>query len=225
MTIVPLKPWAYGPFEVLMHAEMHHRTGEDLGRRIAMIGFDNAIEVAITTYLSLHPIQGGNRRYAKADVEAWLQNFHTKVDCFFHECSARAITSSAKKDEIVWFHDVRDGQYHNGGAAVPQRRELDGVRAAAIEVFGVLFDQADVLAALEEHIAAMAPLPPPPRKDDHDRLIDNEYSKIDVCGQPEYVSDVLYALDPNRYREIALELGENVEPPQTDPSDPQGGGA
>ncbi len=55
--------------------------------------------------------------------------------------------------------------------------ELDGVRAAAIEVFGVLFDQADVLASLEEHIAAMAPLPPPPRKDDHDRLI----NMVDTC--------------------------------------------
>lgn len=50
-----LKPWAYGPFEVLLHAETHYRSGEDFDRRIAIIGFDNAIEVAITTYLSLHP--------------------------------------------------------------------------------------------------------------------------------------------------------------------------
>jgi hypothetical protein len=210
MTAVPLKPWAYGPFEVLMHAEIHHRIGEDLDRRIAMIGFDNAIEVAITTYVSLHPIQRGNRTYTKVDVEACLQNFHTKVDFFFGECQRRSITPNAKKDEIVWFHEVRNGQYHNGGAAIPQRRELDGVRAAAIEVFGVLFDQADVFAALEGHIAAMAP-PPPPRTDEHDRLIDNVYQMIDVCGQPEYASDVLYALDPNRYREVALELGENIE--------------
>ena len=55
----PLKPWAYGPFEILLHAELHYRVGEDFDRRIAMIGFDNAIEVAITTYLGLHPIQPG----------------------------------------------------------------------------------------------------------------------------------------------------------------------
>jgi hypothetical protein len=217
MTLLPLKPWAYGPFEVLMHAEMHYRVGEDIDRRIAMVGFDNAIEVAITTYLGLHPIQRGNREYPKADVDGWLRNFHTKVDCYFAECQNRSVTPNAKKDEIIWFHDVRNGQYHKGGAAIPQRRELDGVRAAAMEVFGVLFDQADVEAVLEEHIAAMAPLPLSPRSDEHDRLIDREYPMIDVCGHVEYVSDVLYALDPNRYREVALELGEDVA--QQDDSD------
>jgi hypothetical protein len=131
------------------------------------------------------------------------------------------INPGARKDEIVWFHEVRNGQYHNGGAAIPQRRELDGVRAAAIEVFGVLFDEMDVLVALEEHISAMAP-PPPQRKHEHDRLIDNAFPMIDVCGQPEYVSDILYALDPNRYREMALELGESADP-QSDPDGEEGG--
>ena len=60
------KPWAYGPFELLLHAELHYRAGEDFDRRIAMIGFDNAIEVAITTYLGLHPIQRGNRARSAA---------------------------------------------------------------------------------------------------------------------------------------------------------------
>jgi hypothetical protein len=217
-----LKPWAYGPFEVLMHAEMHYQKGEDLDRRIAMIGFDNAIEVAITTYLNLHPIQRGNRTYAKADVEAWLQNFHTKADFFFAECQLRSVTPSAMKDEIVWFHEVRNGQYHNGGAAIPQRRELDGVRAAVLEIFGVLFDQADVPTTLAEHIAAMGHPAPPPRKDEHDRLIDREYPLIDVCGQPAYVSDVLYAMDPTRYQAIALELRDATRrpsPPNDQPED------
>jgi hypothetical protein len=207
----PLKPWAYGPFEVLIHAEMHYQIGEDLDRRIAMIGFDNAIEVAITTYLNLHPIQRGNRNYPNADVESSLKNFHTKADFFFAECQKRAITPAAKKDELVWFHEVRNGQYHNGGAAIPQRRELDGVRAAAIEIFAILFDQSDVLTALENHIAALSPTPPPPKGKEYDRLIDYEYPLIDVCGQPEYVSEILYALDPARYHEIALELQDANE--------------
>lgn len=202
----PLKPWAYGPFEVLMHAEMHYRIGEDLDRRIAMIGFDNAIEVAITTYLNLHPIQRSNRTYQKVAVDEWLRNFHTKADFFFSECQTRTITPAAKKDELVWFHEVRNGQYHTGGAAIPQRRELDGVRSVALEVFAVLFDETDVLAALEHHISALSPTPPPPKEKEHDRLIDNEYPMIEVFGQAEYVSDILYALDPTRYHEAALEL-------------------
>ena len=188
-----------------------------------MIGFDNAIEVAITTYLNLHPIQRSNRTYVRADVEAWLQNFHTKADFFFAECVSRSIAPSAKKDEIVWFHEVRNGQYHNGGAAIPQRRELDGVRAAALEIFGVLFDQANVLNALAEHIAALSQTAPPPRVAEHDRLIDNQYRMVDVCGQPEYVSDILYAMDPTRYQEIALELRDAREAPSQESDTPEGG--
>lgn len=218
----PLRPWAYGPFEVLMHAEMHYQQGEDMDRRIAMIGFDNAIEVAVTTYLNLHPIQRGDRTYDRTDVEASLRNFHTKVAFFFTECAARSLAPSAKNDEIVWFHEVRNAQYHNGGAAIPQRRELDGVRAAALEVFGVLFDQADVLTALAEHIAALGPPAPPPKVDVHDRLIDNEYPMVDVCGQPEYVSDILYALDPTRYQEVALELRDTREVPSPGSEKPEG---
>jgi len=46
-----LTPWALGPFEIILHAEMHYRDGDDLDRRIAIVGFDNAIELAIHTYL------------------------------------------------------------------------------------------------------------------------------------------------------------------------------
>ncbi len=213
-----LRPWAYGPFEVLLHAETHYRSGEDLDRRIAMIGFDNAIEVAITTYLNLNPIQRGNRQYPREDVEQWQRNYHTKLVFFFDECGNRGITPNARQDDLVWFHEVRNGQYHVGGATVPQRRELDGVRAAAIEVFSILFEEDDIEVLLEEYLAAMGPPPKPPRSDGEDRLIDNEYGMVEVCGQPEYMSDLLYALDPERYREVALELQANV----TDQEDGEG---
>jgi hypothetical protein len=201
-----LKPWAYGSFEVLLHAEMHYRVGEDFDRRIAMIGFDNAIEVAITTYLTLHPMQRGDRIYQTADVEKWLSNYHTKVEFFFVECAARIVSVIARRDEIVWFHEVRNGQYHVGGATVPQRRELDGVRAAALEVFAVLFEESEVAVLLDAHVAAKGAAPLVARSEKNDRIIDGEHGMIEVCGQPEYASDVLYALDPNRYREVALEL-------------------
>src|SRR4051812_42241733 len=134
-----LKPWAYGTFELLVHAEMHRREGGDFDRRIAIIGFDNAIEVAITTYLSLHPIQRGNRTYTNGDVVKWSGNYHTKIDFFMAEIQKRAIGCKCEKAEIVWYHEVRNGQYHGGGATVPQARELDGVRNAALWIFSVLF--------------------------------------------------------------------------------------
>lgn len=39
--------WVYGPFELLVHAELHYLAGKDFDRRMALISFDNAIEVAI----------------------------------------------------------------------------------------------------------------------------------------------------------------------------------
>jgi hypothetical protein len=203
--VTNLKPWAYGPFEVLLHADMHYRVGEDFDRRIAMIGFDNAIEVAIATYLSLHPIQRANRSYPNADVKKWLDNFHTKIEFFFQECVTRRITAVSQHDEIVWFHEVRNGQYHVGGATVPQTRELDGVRSAAIEVFSVLFGVPDVDDLLDRHIAAKTP-DSVPRTDEDDKAIDGKYGLIDLCGQEEYSSDVLHRFDPNRYRDEALEI-------------------
>jgi hypothetical protein len=206
--IPQLKPWAYGPFEVLLHAELHYRVGEDFDRRIAMIGFDNAVEVAVSTYLNLHPMQRSNRSYPTAEVDRWMANFHTKVQFFFDECASRGLAAVSKQDEIIWFHEVRNGQYHIGGATVPQRRELDGCRAAALEVFSVLFDSPNVEALLEARVAARSPVPPPPRSDEHDKLIDDEYGLVDVCGQSEYSSDLVYALDPNKYVEVALELAD-----------------
>lgn len=205
-----LKPWAYGPFEVLLHAELHYRVGEDFDRRIAMIGFDNAIEVAITTYLGLHPIQRGNRQYPNADVERWLNNYHTKVAFFFQECVTRQIVVVGQQDEIVWYHEVRNGQYHVGGATVPQKRELDGVRTAALEVFAVLFDVADAEAQLDAYISAMHQAPQP-RTAEGDRLIDDAYGLIDLCGQLEYSSQLLYAVDPNRYHDTVQSLGNPAE--------------
>jgi hypothetical protein len=205
-----LKPWAYGPFEILLHAELHYRVGEDFDRRIAMVGFDNAIEVAITTYLGLHPMHRGNRPYSKTDVEGWLKNYHTKIDFFFQECVSRQVAPIGKCDEIVWFHGVRNDQYHNGGATVPQKRELDGVRAAALEVFAVLFEVADAEAQLDAHISERQRTPQP-RTAGGDRLIDSKYGLIDLCGQKEYSSELLYAVDPNRYYDTIQSLGSDAE--------------
>ena len=34
-----LKPWAYGPFEILLHAEMHYRTGNDVDRHVQLFEY------------------------------------------------------------------------------------------------------------------------------------------------------------------------------------------
>lgn len=139
-----LKPWTIKPFELLFHAEVHVQKGTDYDRRLSLISFDNSIEVSITTYLTLNPIQRGNRSYQKAIVDQWLSNYHTKLDFFFTELNARGLPLYKGKDEIVWFHEQRNEQYHGSSSGVPSMDTLNGIRQIAIWVFSVLFQISDV---------------------------------------------------------------------------------
>ena len=201
-----LKPWAYGPFELLLHAEMHLRAGEDFDRRIALISFDNAIEVAITTYLSLHPIQRQNRTYHKAQVAQWLENYHTKIDFFMLEVQQRKLTIECGKADIVWYHQVRNDQYHGGRAAIPQAREIQGIRKTALWVFSVLFDVVDAEQLIESHITQRLDQNLPARTDEYDKLIDGAHGLCEICGDIYYTSEALYAIDPAAYIEEGLRL-------------------
>ena len=129
-----LPPWANGPLELLIHAEGHLRDGEDFDRRIALISFDNAIEVAITTYLTLNPIQRGGREYPRSDVEKWLNNYHTKLDFFEAEIVARGISWLVDKSHIIWTHDHRNEQYHEGHAR--ESRPQDYPRCCTLGLLG-----------------------------------------------------------------------------------------
>jgi hypothetical protein len=105
---------------LLVHAEGHLQAGEDFDRRIALISFDNAIEVAITTYLTLNPIQRGNRGYSKTDLEKWLSNYHSKLDFLEQELSLRKLTWTVERSHIIWAHDspqraVSRGPERNAG--------------------------------------------------------------------------------------------------------------
>lgn len=139
MTI--LKPWALGPFELIGHAEEHADGGSDFDRRIALISFDNAIELSIITYLSLNPIQRGGRQFPQADVERWLRNFHTKLE--FLEHFVISILSRAmefERDEIIFYHQLRNELYHSGNGMVPAVAHISGIRGAALWVFSTLFN-------------------------------------------------------------------------------------
>lgn len=200
-----LAPWAYGPFEILLHAEMHYRNGSDFDRRIAIVGFDNAVELSIQTYLSLHPVQRQNKTYARTDCDRWLENFHTKIDFFLLEAQARGAVAICDKATFIWYHDVRNNQYHVGGATIPQGRELDGIRDAAIWVFGTLFDVPDVKALLDQH-ASGPTTDLPQRTAEDDRMIDTEYGTILIAGGRYYTSEILHAFDAVQYSEVARDI-------------------
>lgn len=202
-----LKPWAEGPFELIAHAEMHRLAGDDFDRRIALIGYDNAIEVAITTYLSLSPLQRQSRSYKKEDVDAWLLNYHTKIDFFLSEIARRSGNEEYDKATVAWYHDLRNDQYHGGRTAVPQAKELEGIRQVALWVFGTLFDVSDVAKEIADHMASTDDHPK--RSIKHDKLIDRQFGIVEVAERIYYTSEVLHGVDPFAYGDVAAGLEQS----------------
>jgi hypothetical protein len=203
----PLKPWTRGAFELIIHAELHRLDGDDFDRRMAMISFDNAIEVAITTYLTLNPIQRNKRQYPKVDVAKWLTNFHTKIEFFFLEVDTRGLAILYEQADIVWYHDTRNEQYHGGKPSVPLIDELETIRKVAIWVFGVLFEIPDAEVRLAEAVDLRRPKPSEGRTPEYDSLIDDVFGTCSVAGDQYKTSDVLHALDAAAY----AELGETLK--------------
>lgn len=209
-----LPPWAYGPYELLLHAELHIRDGEYFDRRIAMISYDNAIEVAITVYLSLNPIQRQGRKYDKVKMDSWLKNYHRKIDFLMQEIKQRKIKCEITKEEIVWYHDIRNKQYHGGGNTIPQLRDLQKIRQIAMWIFSFLYDIENVDQIIITDIQRSANNRLPSKNKDQDVLIDKVHGVYEIAGHNFYTSDILYALDPILYSEIAT--GVATEDTQSD---------
>jgi hypothetical protein len=201
----PLPPWANGPFELLVHAEGHLLKGEDFDRRIALISFDDAIEVTITTYLTLHPIQRGNRTYPRSGIDKWLGNYHSRLDFLDREISARGLNWDVERSHIVWVHDHRNEQYHGGQKGTPEKNVLTLVRESALWIFGLLFEVHDVSQRLTGAILE-ATQPMPQRDGAFDRAIDDEYGVIELCGQRYYASELLFNVDYAAYRNTGVRL-------------------
>ncbi len=136
-----LEPWIYGPLELIKHAEEHQQASGDFDRRMALIGYDNAIEVSLSTYLQLHPTQRGGAEYPKERVKYWLMNYHSLLDFFFDEFMKNlGQPSPIARKTFIHHHNLRNNLYHEGKNFVPPKRDIQGARAAALYIFSTLFN-------------------------------------------------------------------------------------
>lgn len=156
-----LKPWAQTPFELLRHAEEHLRGGTDFDRRIAMVGFDNSIEVSVITYLSLNPIQRGNRPFAREAVANWNRNFHTKLEFLEAHAQDLGVPMEVERAWLVFYHELRNDLYHAGNGLVPAEEHLRGIRRGAIWAFSLLFE-CDGEALLDAYLSEVEASSSPP---------------------------------------------------------------
>jgi hypothetical protein len=200
---------------LLVHGELHRLDGDDFDRRMSLISFDNAIEVSITTYLSLNPIQRGNRQYQKSDVALWVSNFHRKIEFLMLEVKNRGVSVAFEAGDIIWYHECRNDQYHGGKPTVPLMDELETIRKIAFWVFGVLYEHTDVEDRVGEAVLIRRPPPDHGRTAEFDSLIDDAYGICIIAGDEYRTSEVLHAFDPAAY----AELGQTLKLQQVEETD------
>ncbi|NHF67030.1 hypothetical protein [Xanthomonas hortorum] len=155
-----IKPWVHGPFDLLRHGEEHRQGSRDFDRRIALISFDNAIEMAVVTYLDLNPAQRGGISYRQEDVTHWKRNFHTKLEFIERFANSKATSMPVQRDEMIYYHSLRNDLYHGGNGTVPALYAIEGARRAALWIVTLLFD-VDAEALLGEDVdLALAQIQP-----------------------------------------------------------------
>jgi hypothetical protein len=134
-----LTPWTRGPFELIKHADGHLGGAGDTDRRIAIIGFDNAIEVCIDVFIRLNPRLRGGLQLRNEDVEKATRNYHTKIEWLDNYVKAGKLYIQFSIEEVVWYHSLRNQLYHSGNGMVPEMHVLHGIRRAALDVFSTLY--------------------------------------------------------------------------------------
>lgn len=149
MNNLSLQPWAYGPFELIRHANGHLQAGGDIDRRIAIIGFDNAIEVCIDVFINLHPKLRDGVELTREEVEKAGRNYHSKIEFLDKYIESQELSVTIPIEAIVWYHQLRNELYHSGNGMVPEIHVLEGSRSAAITVFHALF-KVDISTMLGE---------------------------------------------------------------------------
>jgi hypothetical protein len=134
-----LKPWARGPYELIRHADGHRVHGSDTDRRIALIGYDNAVEVCVDVYVRLHPKLKDGKSMSKAEVENHLANYHTKLEFLDHYLQSQGYRLDPPIETVVWCHQLRNELYHSGNGMVPEEHVIEAASRAAKAVFQFLF--------------------------------------------------------------------------------------
>ena len=140
IALLKMPPWANGPFELIKHANEHFVEKSDIDRRMALIGFDNAIEVSINSFISLPSKLRGGIEIQRSEIERATSNYHTKIEFLDRYIKLKRIDLFLPVKDIIWYHQLRNELYHSGNGMVPEKFVLEGIRAASILVFKALYD-------------------------------------------------------------------------------------
>ena len=107
-----LRPWTSGPKELLQHAVDHLTNGTAFDCRIAMISVDNAVELAIRTYLGLPKRVRGSEGPTRSQLEEKSRSFPDLLDLL--ERFAADKLDGLSLGDLEGYHRLRNALYHDG---------------------------------------------------------------------------------------------------------------
>lgn len=122
-TVKHQKPWTAGPKELLDHAFEHLAKGNPFDFRIAMISIDNAVELAIKTYLGLPKRIRGSEGPSLKRLQEAGSNFPGLLDLL--EEFAKGRLSGLDLGDIEVYHRLRNTLYHEGNGITVDPEHVD----------------------------------------------------------------------------------------------------
>jgi hypothetical protein len=133
-------PWTDGPQELLQHAADHLSLGRDFDRRIAMISVDNAVELAIKTYLGLPKRARGTDGPGRRELESANESFPALLDMLDRYAVDKL--TGVDLGDIEWYHRLRNQLYHSGNGITVDRARVEAYLQVALGLFENLFGDA-----------------------------------------------------------------------------------
>jgi len=130
-------PWVDGPTELIQHAVDHLDAGGDFDRRIAMVSIDNAVELAIKTYLGLPERIRGSKGPSRKEFAECSESFPLLLDLLQKYSSDRIVDFSL--EDIEWYHRIRNQLYHSGNGITVELSKVETYLELGIILFKNLF--------------------------------------------------------------------------------------
>ncbi|MFO7797864.1 MAG: hypothetical protein ACQERB_05690 [Promethearchaeati archaeon] len=134
--LITSETWIEGFSELLRHASDHFKKGEDFDLRIALISIDNAIEIALKTYLMINRRSLGINRKEFKNAK---RSFPVLLDVLLRY-SPKNIPES-DLDAIEFYHNLRNSLYHEPIGIIPKKEVvpiyLELAKNIIKELFGI----------------------------------------------------------------------------------------
>ncbi len=130
------QPWASGPAEILVHGLTLVKDDSGVNRRLALIAIDNAVELAIKTFLSL-PRRVTGLTLSRKRLDEVSESFPALLDTLEELASDRL--EGVDLALIEWYHRLRNQLYHQGHGLSVERDKVEIYAELANVLFKNLF--------------------------------------------------------------------------------------